>query len=240
MHDHIIFDKVDSRNFSAYCFAKNNVYSGPGRVYEQLTIPGKSGSILMDSRRHNNIDVSYSFVILEKAAENVDGFRNFLMSCTGYKRLEDTIHPDEYYEACYMDSFTAVLDRKRQKAKFTVTFSRKPQRFLKMGENGKRFVADGSIFNPTLFPSRPLIRIFGAGEVGIGDVSITIADLGSSPPDHIDVDSDIMECFSWGDSYNNKVSFSGNDYPMLEPGRNDITLGTGIQSLEITPRWYKM
>lgn len=233
MRDHFIFDGVDSRDFQIWAFERNTD-DAPNRVYDQLNIPGKSGTVLIDGKRYGNGTISYSCVIYQHGEQNLDEFRNFLMSRTGYRRLEDTFHKDEFYQAVFLESFSPT--KSDGMVKFNLNFSRKPQRFLKAGELAETFDADGTIFNPTYHPSQPLIRVTGTGTLEVGGTSITI----SASSGYTDIDCEIMECFRDASSRNEYVSFSGNDFPILEPGANGVVLGSGITRVRITPRWYRL
>lgn len=57
---------------------------------------------------------------------------------------------------------------------------------------------------------------------------------------YIDIDSDIQDCYSGYSNANPYVQFQSNDFPVLEPGVTGITLGAGIASIEITPRWFRL
>lgn len=57
---------------------------------------------------------------------------------------------------------------------------------------------------------------------------------------YIDIDSDIQDCYSDYSNANPYVQFQSNDFPVLEPGVTGITLGAGIASIEITPRWFRI
>lgn len=96
---------------------------------------------------------------------------------------------------------------------------------------------DGStqIYNPTLFPSKPLIRVYGYGTLTIGSDVITIASTGNP---YTDIDSEIMDCFYGTTNVNNKVTFQSNDFPELRPGLTGIAYSGNITKVEITPRWY--
>lgn len=89
--------------------------------------------------------------------------------------------------------------------------------------------------NPTLYPSRPLIRVYGSGTIQVNDVTITVAE----HPGYIDIDCDLMDCYMGADNMNQYVSFSGNDFPELVPGINRILLN-GPERVEITPRWWEL
>lgn len=210
-------------------------FTGPSRVYDPLTIPGKNGTVLIDSKRYNNVQMVYSCIIPEYAETRFDSFKQFLLSKVGYNRLTDSIHPGEFYEAAVMSDLTPTFDRARGACKFTVTFNRKPQRFLDTGTQSSTFSSSGSLYNPTSFPSRPLIRIYGTGYCTINGTRITI----ESNPYYIDVDCDIMECYYGTYVENDRVVLDKNDYPTLSPGYNTISVNT-VSQVIITPRWYKL
>lgn len=92
------------------------------------------------------------------------------------------------------------------------------------------------IVNPTLFESKPLIRINGNGVVYVNDVAITVS---NSPYSYIDIDCELMKCTSGNNDADSYVSFSGNDFPVLKRGTNRISVSTGTQAV-ITPRWYTL
>lgn len=99
-------------------------------------------------------------------------------------------------------------------------------------------VFDGSkaIYNPTLFTSKPLIRVTGSGTVSIGDNTITIA----SGYTYVDIDSEIQDCYCGIQNANSLVTFSNRKFPELQRGINGISLGTGVTSVQITPRWFRL
>ena len=91
--------------------------------------------------------------------------------------------------------------------------------------------------NPTLFPSKPLIRVYGYGTLTVGSDRITIANTGKA---YTDIDSEIMDCFYGTTNVNNKVTFQSNDFPELRPGVTGIAYSGNITKVEITPRWYRV
>ena len=235
MRDYFIYDGIDSRQFGIYAFAKDND-SASNRIYDRMTIPGRSGDILIDGKRYGSGSVAYSCIIHQQAERHLDDFRNFLLSRTGYRRLEDTIHKEEYYQAAYMETFAPIFDQERNRVKFTVSFVRKPQRFLKAGELPIDLSANATIYNPTYHPAQPLIRVYGAGTLGMGGETILIYENAS----YMDIDCEAMECFRDATSLNKDVRFDQNDFPTLHPGANGITLSGTISRVIITPRWYKL
>ena len=90
------------------------------------------------------------------------------------------------------------------------------------------------LVNPTLFESKPLLRIYGTGTVNINDQYITIS--AHSFP-YIDIDCELMDAYYGSSNANQYVTFSTNDYITLRSGNNYIAYGNQI---EVTPRWYEI
>lgn len=210
--------------------------TGAANRYTELTIPGKDGSVLISDKRRNNVTVTYGCVIYSNAVANLESFRSWLLALTGYQTLSDTLHPDEYYKAAVVDDFDATYDEDRNMVKFTVSFTRKPQRYLVTGMNVITYTENGSIYNPTRYASRPKIRVYGTGTVTIGGQSFTISDNSV----YTDIDCDVMEAYYGTASRNSNVRFVNNDYLEIGPGANAVSIGSGITKLEITPDWYRL
>lgn len=235
MAGYFLFDSGDSRNYSAWIF-ENDTFSAPKRNYNTQQVPGRNGSLLMDQKHYDNVSHVLDCIIYENAATNVTALRNWLLSKVGYKRLEDSNHPDEFYLAAYKSAITANMSPGQHIAKIKLTFDRKPQRFLKTGETMTAYTATGTITNPTLFPARPLLRVYGEGRVGIGDGSILITSANS----YTDIDCEAMEAYKGTTSCNANIRVSGSSFPTLMPGSNGITLYSGISRVEVTPRWWRL
>lgn len=101
----------------------------------------------------------YPAFIARNFPENIEAFRNELMSRSGYVRMTDSYHPDEYYLAKYMDGLDADVAPGGVGAQFNLTFKRDPRRFLVSGETPISVTSSGNITNPTLFASKPQIKI---------------------------------------------------------------------------------
>lgn len=228
------FGSVDSRNFDAWVF-EDNTHGTPKRAITLQDIPGRNGSLLIDQKRYANIDHEFECIIFEDFDNNLRGLLGGLLSQPGYSRFEDSEHPDEFYLAVYKDDIK-VTSRDGAVGKFKLSFNRKPQRFLKTGEASTTLTATGSIENPTAFNSKPLLRVYGTGTLTIGDDTITI----SQAATYTDIDCDMMEAYKGTTSKNEYVSVSSLDFPVLRPGVNGITLGTGITKVIITPRWWRL
>jgi phage-related protein len=238
MSDSFTFDGIGSAAYGVYVFPTDSMVAAPARQYSELVVPGRSGVLLMDDMRYENIEREYGIVIADSGEENVALLRNMLASRVGYCRLTDTFDPDHYYMAAYNQNFTPVMEwRKKDMAKAKISFYRKPQRFLLTGENVITLTSSGNITNPTQFKSKPFIRVYGSGVLGVGSTNITIASHGYS---YMDIDCETGRAYYGATSLDSKVTLNAIDFPTLNPGSNGISKGSGITRIEITPRWWEL
>lgn len=211
-------------------------FSAPARAYESVSVPGRNGAVLFDEGYYENIIVSYEASLLNRKG-NLDEFRAWLSSYTSYIRLEDTYHPEEYRLGIPNGGLEVTTGMANKVAQFKVQFNCKPQRFLKSGEIGTQYDESVTLFNPTRYPARPLIRVYGSGDLGVGNDTVTIA---SNALDYIDLDCDLCDAFCGSANANTYVTLSGDDYPVLPAGKTGITLGTGITAIVVYPRWWTL
>lgn len=232
MRNYITFNNTDLRNYGVY-ISGTGVFNSPVRKYNALQIPGKNGDILGSERRLENIEVTYPAFVYTSFNSQIAALRAFLLSQTGYKKLTDTYNTDEYRLAYYEGGLEVEPTQRLDAGQFDLTFVCKPQRFLTSGDTVTTLTADGTITNPTLFESQPLLRVYGTGAVTVNGVTITITEADS----YTDIDCEIMEAYKGTTSCNNFIQLSEIDFPVLSPGSNSIDLN-GVSQVQITPRWW--
>ena len=245
MNDYLVFGGVSSADYGTLIFPKE-IDGAPKRDLEKIKIPGRSGSLIIDNGRYEDVRITYSGIIYdhEKFDEFITRMRSFILSGSGYRRLEDTFHEDEYRMAYFDGDFKPSVVRLWHKmGKFELPFICKPQRFLKIGEAEKMvFDPPLDLYNPTGFPAQPLIKLRGYGQLNVGRYSLSIAE--SAHPD-LAIDCERMDIYSYNSYYdtytncNNLVSLES-DFPVLEEGLNHITFDETISFLYITPKWWKL
>lgn len=232
----VVFNGTDLTSFGVR-FSGTKTYGAPERAVSFESVPGRNGDIVIDEGAYRNTDITYTAMIHEDFKDNIKALRNYLLSVKGYARLEDSYSPDTYYMACYSNAIELTAQGPNNKwAEFDITFNRKPQRFLLSGEEEEEFTSSDSIANPTLFNSKPLIRIYGTGTVGIGSVNITF----DGSTSYVDIDCELQDAYYGSVNKNSSIVLSPNKYPELLPGTNGISLGTGITQVNIIPRWWHL
>ena len=177
MGHYLTFGSANSSTYGVL-LSGEGVFNAPKRDVEMISIPGRNGEYALDRGRFENIEVTYPAYNKESTmssfSTNLANLRNVLSSYKGYQRLEDTFHPDEYRMATFIDGFEANPYMYTTASEMELKFNCKPQRFLKSGETAVSVANNGSINNPTLFESRPLLEVKGYGAISINNDSIAI------------------------------------------------------------------
>jgi len=237
LRNYFIFDGVPSTDFELYINGKDT-FGGPGADVEMITVPGKTGDLIRFNNRYLNATVSYDSWIADDMRINLRGLRSMLLSRVNkYYRLEDTYHPDEFRLAAFSGGLDPSVSFENTLANFTLSFTCKPQRFLKSGETTIRFDDNSEshmITNPTPFPCRPVIRIYGNGNVQVGNSQIAVS---NNENTYLDLDCEIMDAHTGAVNRNADIEVSHYDYVTLPAGRSQIFHSTRM-TVEITPRWF--
>lgn len=174
------FGDISSKAYGVY-ITQEAAYNAPDRDVEVVEIAGRNGAYILDKGRFKNITVSYKCgIALDSEGDfesAIRAFRNALASKAGkYVRLEDEYNPNEYRQAAFLGGIEVEMSDRRA-GEFTVSFDAMPQRWLKSGETAVSVSSGGTLINPTLFESHPLLQVWGYGNIGINDDTITIDDV---------------------------------------------------------------
>ena len=177
MQNKLVFGTVDSSTYGIY-ISGEGVFNAPKRDVEMVTIPGRNGALLLDRGSFENITVTYPAFTYETSmatfSQNLANFRNALCAQKGYQRLTDTFHTDEYRMAAFVDGIEINPLKYNTASEFNIVFECKPQRFLTSGETKSTATNGGTISNPTLFASNPLLEVKGYGTVTMNNYPITL------------------------------------------------------------------
>lgn len=238
------YDGIDSLDYDLY-ITSGSVYDAPERVVDMIKVPGRNGNLAIDQGRFENIDVEYEVYTKNRLqtdfAQNIRDFRNELCSRHTYLELTDDFNANEFRLGIYKSGLELDSDIDRAGA-IKLVFDCKPQRYLASGQVTQTFLADGSITNPTLFASSPMLVVTGYGDLGIGTKTLTIE--GDDPTQVIYIDCDIQEAWTISGGVqtpaNDMVQNAGDAFPTLAPGSNGINLDSTMSQVVITPRWWQL
>lgn len=234
MRNWLTFDGKSSKDFGVY-ISGLNTFGAAERDQTKVEVVGRNGDLTIDNGRYRNVSVVYPAFIYDHFRDNVAAFRNFLLSKTSYKRLEDTYHPDEFRLAKFSGAFEADVVENLVAGEFNLTFDCYPQRFLKKGEKEYEFTAAGAIRNDTDQTALPLVRAYGDGKLTINGIGITI----SGSDTYTDIDCELQEAYkdTLATSKNNTITLDDGEFFKLDSGDNSVSF-TGMSKVIIVPRWW--
>ena len=178
------FDGESSKTFDLI-ITGGAIFDAPERDVELIEIPGRNGAFVLDNNRFKNVTVTYECALSStKEHEFVDAMRKvreWLCSKRGYCRLWDDFNPGEYRLGMFK-GYIEVTNEAPVVGRFELSFDCKPQRFLLNGDNPVAVSDGGSIFNPTMFDAKPLLKADGYGSIGINgeEMNITLEPLGDT------------------------------------------------------------
>lgn len=267
MHNYLIFAGVNTLDYGIRINGKRT-YGASERDETMVPVPGKNGDVVLDNGRWLNRVVSYDCSIARDFRHRFESFRQAVMAAHGYQRMEDTYHQDEFYLARLSGALEPNVNMQLDAGTFTLTFDRKPQRYLKSGELEVEGVSPMTIYNPTLYASRPIVRVlcgsldeakylafnFPNASNGMKVYPYPVLDDALSAEDfsaalatglYVDLDCDIGEAY--GVYYSNGVATVINLNAAIElvPGTDFPSLDPGENvirttgsGLVLTPRWF--
>ena len=232
----IIFNGYASTDFGLVVDGRNT-HNAPERDVTPLEVPGRNGTLTLDGGRWKNCDLTYdAFVYGANWAEKAAAVRAWLLAQTGYHRLEDTYHPDEYRLARFNGTVQWDADCLNRCAKTTLAFTCWPQRFLKSGETALTVTNGQTLTNPTLYPAKPLLRltVTDTAKLSVGSVQLRITGYSGT----LLLDCENQNAYAEGKNLNRYVDAP--EFPVLQAGETTIGWEGGISAVEITPRWWSL
>lgn len=232
VNEYLTIDGRSSLDFHTR-ISGSGTFGSPKRDVDRIPVPGRNGEVIIDNGRYENIPVEFPAFIAKDFEKNFGALRDYLSTLRGYKRLEDSYHPEEYRMAYFDGEISPKTTTRNLAGTFTLAFDCKPQRFLKSGEIPITLTDDGVIFNQTLHDAEPVIRAYGVGTFSINGVSVEVTDA----EEYTDIDSTIQEAYKEGANCNGSVILENGVFPTLAPGANQISI-TGFTQIRIRPNWW--
>lgn len=230
----LTFNGITSKDLN-FVVESGDILSSAEYDIEFEEVPGMNGDVSFSKKRWKNKAVTYELATRRDIKERAMSLHSWLFSDPEkYCRLEDSVTPDFYYMAMFfgpVDVETKVM----RFGKTEIEFTRKPQRFYKIGEDPVTVTDDVVLTNPSIFTAYPLIRIYGHGTVNVGDVQVTV-DEHSNP--YVDIDCERKYSSYGSERMNQYITLTDHQYPSLGAGNTGVQVSGEITKVEITPRWW--
>lgn len=205
------------------------VETGGTKIVEDVQIPGRTGTLTIDTGAIRNVSREYQVAFAGKGwiTEKMREIRSWLASAGGYQILQDSYDP-KVYRLAKVKNLGEFENIMQNYARGTIVFDCDPRRFLFSGNTA--ITAAGSVDNPGQ-PARPRIELSAssAGSLTVGGTAITVTTATTSVI--IDCEARTIEAGA------DKVSFS--DFPVIPSGVSAIAQSGGVSVVRIVPRWWQ-
>ena len=209
------------------------IFGAPSRKVERYSVAGRNGDIIVDLGAYENYQVQYEIAVIDNFKTNARDIANWLLSTTGYNRLEDTYDTTHFRLAALYSNIEYAVTALDREGTANIVFDCKPQRFLTSGETGTTITsATYNMTNPSKMPAKPLLRVTGTGKVTINGTEITVTQVNS----YVDIDCETQQAYKGTTNCNNDIVV--NEFPVLEAGVN--TIAQTATSVKVTPRWWEL
>lgn len=213
-----------------------NVWCSPSRSVTAVSVPGRSGDILVDNGRYENINVVYSCFGINSGYDVLHTSRSIKAWLqahdTNYYHLTDTYDPHYFRLASYSGTLDieAVINQLKD---VKLTFNCKPFKYSFDGQQEIELTKPVTLYNDEEWESHPYIRIYGKGTIVlmINNASFSF----SAVDEYIELDSILMSAYKGIELCNHQIHFY--DFPILVVGKNKINWSGNVSKVCIIPRW---
>lgn len=168
INGYFIYNGVDTRALGVDVSrgVAGNILRRPVREYQVSQPPGRLGDIIQDNRHFPNVEIAYHVMIPDNFDAVYRQLRGALLGATGYARLEDSWNTEEFYQAYVSAPLQPTVSANRRQGMLEVTFSRRPERWLKSGEtvitppvyNTSRIDLEAQDY-PTVYEHYPFVHL---------------------------------------------------------------------------------
>lgn len=225
---YFVLDDISSAQYGI-CLQRWPSFSAPKARVNKVTVSGRNGDLIFYDGSYDNIEGTLSCFVLHEQTYDAVADANKWLCKSGYRRL--TYDGDvEAYRLARVVNGAEIAVRMKRLDPFEIKLDCKPQRFLLSGEIPILFSSSG-VFDCPAYEGLPLLKVTGNGHISLNDVQITIS--GTTGSFYIDCET--QNAYVGMTNMNNKIS--AEEFPKIVGGENELYL-SGVESVEITPRWY--
>ncbi len=236
---YFIYNGFSSKELGVRIQAKN-IYSAPKYDVTMISIPGRNGELVSPNGRFPNVSLSYTCYLPAKSitelSNKITAVKNWLYKEPDrYHNLTDG-YDEKFVRKAIFNSKLDIADECRKIGTFTVSFSCKPFRYNRASLEKSTYTGTFQLFNPYSFSSKPYLKINGKGQgtLTINNKVWTFTTLNG----YTECDSELMNFYHDTELKNDTVT--GEGFPELLPGNNNISFDGGITSVEIIPGWWTL
>ncbi len=156
------FNGLSSQDFGLMVAEKNS-FNGAERDVEFISVPGRSGDLVLDNGRYKNITVSYKLVLINKTPYAfrtlARKIKSWLLEKPGYFKLWDSYEP-EYFRLAAYSGGADIEHEFEQLGSVTLNFNCKPFLYAFKGQTALDITDKKGlyIYNSESVVAKPEIR----------------------------------------------------------------------------------
>ena len=237
MRDTFTYNNIVSSQFDAYTTSEG-VFISPTRDYDLIEVPGRSGDLILENNRYNNVNITYPMIIMENFMTNYKSMTSTLNAIKGYNELNDTFFADRFRLAVFERVESKKITQHVDAGIFNVIFNCKPQWYLNSGKTTTSVAKNKtvSMTNPTNNKSRPIIACTGTGTLTIGTQTFVL----STNTGTTIIDCELQDAYEGNINRNKNLVYTGDDeFGYLPTGTFNVKTSANL-SVVITPRWFEI
>lgn len=221
---YFIFNNVSSADMGVF-ITKEAPLIKPARDMEKIVIPGRDGYLTQDFKTYASTIKSVECTIL-----NLDHIDDIFLWLSGSGTVAFSNQLDRKFEANIINQipFNKIMGPWHS---FIVVFDCQPLS-LSLNNYDITLSSSGSVYNGGTYKSKPILKVYGTGDVDLSINGNTIHL--TNIVDYVTIDSDLMDCYK--DTLLKNSDMSG-DFPELVVGENTISWTGTVTSILITPNW---
>lgn len=222
------FKGIDSSTFTSLIVTQRGERLTPEKIYEDYgVLPGTSRSLYEDTGDY----LPYERQVTVLVKDQFD-FREVTTWLDGTGELE--IEEGGYYKARVIKTDKETIWPCGWVI-LQVEFDIQPFFWLDSGKSAITLTENGVITNPGNLPSKPVIKIFGSGDItlNVGADSYQLTDVN----EYITIDSDLKQVYK--EHINQGKKLVGG-FPSLKVGNNNISWTGNVTKIEIKGNWIDL
>lgn len=225
MYGFVLDHKVSSKSLDIRFCAPVEIPTAAMGV-DDIEVSGRAGSLTRFKGWQD------SEITLKLAVRGgLDAFRKAAYALTGAHTIGFSGEPGMFRYLKHV-KISPVLPSLSTWVMFEAELCCEPFTYLETGLKRLTLSGSGTIINPGLLASDPVITVFGTGELElkINDTALMVC----APSGQLTIDSPRLTAHVAGKTQTDGIS---GVFPQLSPGANHIELGTGISRIEAQGNW---
>ena len=226
---YVIFNGISTESFPGVEISKMPSHKRAAMRYTEYYVKGRDGALHIDEG-YSNMEITVTLVLIDAIPE----MRQIINSwAVGSGKLVTSDDPSKAYKASVKKEvrWNRIRGNQGYFDTATISFDCDPYMYETV-ESKYEYTEDGTITNFGTATAFPMIKVEGSGNCtfSVGGDPITINGMTSGVPVFLDCEAGYVYAVSGA------MEMVG-DFPEIPLGTSEVTVGSGITKLTITPHW---